>query len=1030
MKRNLTKILAFLLTLIFNVSSIFAQGVEENTDMRNFLNNMFSTLDKTKVPDGLLRDFSFELVDLDKYSGTLLNKDNFIDRPTYEMFLRTIKSASVSSAPFGDVETIMLNQGNAGTNTTVSLSAAAYRYSFIKANAKNDQLINYANGKVSDNVKNGVWQNPYSSGYALGFAPHDSIFNAESLTYKLNSNVWFSNLSYSKIEIDPGDGGGYRQITLGGSLTANYPSSGRKEVKMRVTLTGGNQLLSHSNIQVLLPTAAASAFGIGSTYSYATTKVGAAYNGVSTSAEVYTICRVNNIIKKPLIVVEGFDPRVLSVLVEKDPDTKLKGKGVVSVESFMKVLKRTYEGDRILDEYDIVYVDFVNSDEYIQANANTLKEVILWVNQQKQQNNSSEPNIVMGQSMGGLIARYALKKMELANIAHKTSIYVSHDAPHLGANVPLGVLYGVYAINSFLDNKSIINAITNQLDANDYIQMVKRVMHSNAARQMLVNYIDFGGNLNNTDHNNWQQELASLGFPNGDANGSFRMLSIVNGSYVSNSINPYFVDANVNANSPLLDFTPGLNGIVLGVLLQDIWAGLLTILPGKTTLQVKMQMLPGISVGTKISDFQIKYVKKFLWTVPITRTIFSFQRNMPSGLLFDTYPSSVYSINNQANLGQGSGSAITPILLKYGYDVKIAPNIPFLPASSALAVGFGTQPLTAAMFTTKPVSTNTPFGGNVFYNDMVSNGHIDFGMEEARWLLAQLRYSIAGPRLGKTGSQYSVINPGTASITWSTSNSSIATINSSGVLTVTGKGIIDITANVNGTQLTTRVAVGTPRFVLADVVRKPGFYTIKANCIDTEPGYADFIMENKNIVVYQWGVKNEDGPIEWFDSQSPEVKLGTTEDNDNTTIYLKVRDANGNESAPVFVRITGYDVWNLLFNSWIVNNKGEVFTSTGIKVTYNNATMAIIRRNATGEYANARWNPLAAVIVNDEGSQRGILWSPNGYIKDILPPEELERIKAFPNNQVLVYRLMLLNYQEQIIQKTPFTVVYKENYPN
>lgn len=323
-----------------------------------------------------------------------------------------------------------------------------------------------------------------------------------------------------------------------------------------------------------------------------------------------------------------------------------------------------------------------------------------------------------------------------------------------------------------------------------------------------------------------------------------------------------------------------------------------------------------------------------------------------------------------------------------------------------------------------------PIGSNFYENKTVSSSHIRFGNDEATWLLAQLKYAIAGPKLGTTGAQYSVVNPGVGTITWSTSNPNIATINSSGVLTVTGKGVLDINAHINGTSLSTRIAVGTPRFVLTEAVHKPGFYEIKASCIDTEPGYAEFIKNNKGLVTYQWGIKNEDGPIEWLDSQSSEIKLGTTEDTDNTTIYLKVRDVNGVESAPIFVRITGYDIYDLIINSWIVNNKGEIFTSTGTKLNYINSRMHILKRNATGEYANARWNPTTAIIVNDEGTQRGVLWSPYGYMKDVLPIEELERIKTYPNNSVLVYRLMLRNFDRQIFQKTPFTVIYKANFPN
>lgn len=1034
MKTALLRIIKLSIVLLASVQFLFGQGVEENAEVRNYLNNMFSTLDKTKVPNGLLRDYAFELVDFDTHNGIQLNNENILDRPTYEMLLRSIKSSAVGTAPFGSVSDIMENQGVAGSQNTVSLSGAIFKYSYIKANALDDQLINYVGGKVSDNIKNGVWQNPYASNYVIGIAPHDSIFNVSSLTFKLNSNVWFSNVSYNKIEVDPGDGGGYKQITIGGSITANYSSSGRKEIKLRVSLSEGGYLLSHSNINVNLPSSMKTLSAIPSFYKVPLPISGAAYQGKSTSADVFVSARDGFSIKKPFIVVEGFDPRALSIISDADPYRKLKGMGVTSIETFLaELLYDDSKGGDILDEYDLVYVDFINSEEYIQANANTLRAVIEWVNSQKASVGSSEPNIIMGQSMGGLIARYALKKMEIENVVHETSIYISHDAPHLGANVPLGALYSFYAINSFLENKEYIDGfIPGEIDS--YLDLVKLIAHSNAAKQMLVNYVDYGGNLNNTAHNLWQNELATLGFPQGDPAQPFRMLSIVNGSYVSSPIVPEIVTANLHGSSSVINLLdvviPGVSGLLTGFLVQDFWSGVLSVLPGKTKLQVELQSRLGTAIGNNISFFKVRYVKKFLWVAPVTRTLFSYQQGMPNALLYDSYPSSKFSINQDALIMSGGDYWLAPFVAQYDYDTKVAPYIPFVPASSALAVGSGLLPLTAALFTSKPTLANTPFGNNYYENRSVSKGHISFRNEEAVWLLAQLKYSIEGPLLGTTGSKYSLVNPGSGTITWGSSNTSIATINSSGVLTVTGKGVLDITATVNGTSISTRIAVGTPRFVLADAVHRPGFYEIKAECIDTEPGYADFINSNKSLIVYEWGVKNEDGPIEWFDSESPELKLGTTEDNNNTTIYLKVRDINGVESTPIFVRITGYDIYNLIINSWIVNNKGEIFTSTGTKLNYMSSRMNILKRNATGEYANARWNPTTAIIVNDEGTQRGILWSPYGYMKNVLPIEELERIKTYPNNAVLVYRLMLRNFDKQIFQKTPFTVIYKANFPN
>lgn len=51
----------------------------------------------------------------------------------------------------------------------------------------------------------------------------------------------------------------------------------------------------------------------------------------------------------------------------------------------------------------------------------------------------TQPNVVVGMSMGGILTRYALKKMEDRNIPHCTSTMITWDTPHKGANAPLGV---------------------------------------------------------------------------------------------------------------------------------------------------------------------------------------------------------------------------------------------------------------------------------------------------------------------------------------------------------------------------------------------------------------------------------------------------------------------------------------------------------------------------------------------------------------------------------------------------------------
>lgn len=99
------------------------------------------------------------------------------------------------------------------------------------------------------------------------------------------------------------------------------------------------------------------------------------------------------------------------------------------------------------NQYDFIYVDWQESGEYIQANAYTLINVIETINRLRDSN--SDPAVIIGHSMGGLVARYALKTMENNNKIHNVGTYVSYDAPHMGANVPMGLLYGFHGLLKF-----------------------------------------------------------------------------------------------------------------------------------------------------------------------------------------------------------------------------------------------------------------------------------------------------------------------------------------------------------------------------------------------------------------------------------------------------------------------------------------------------------------------------------------------------------------------------------------------------
>ena len=85
--------------------------VEDTPEVRNWLDNMFQHLDKSKVPHGLLRDYAFELADLDIYNGKELNDSNYVNRVAFENLLRTIRSSTVGVKPFNCQPVFLIRKG-------------------------------------------------------------------------------------------------------------------------------------------------------------------------------------------------------------------------------------------------------------------------------------------------------------------------------------------------------------------------------------------------------------------------------------------------------------------------------------------------------------------------------------------------------------------------------------------------------------------------------------------------------------------------------------------------------------------------------------------------------------------------------------------------------------------------------------------------------------------------------------------------------------------------------------------------------
>jgi alpha/beta hydrolase fold len=232
---------------------------------------------------------------------------------------------------------------------------------------------------------------------------------------------------------------------------------------------------------------------------------------------------VDGVLDKPIIVLDGFDPG----------DSR-------DISGLYNSL--SFDGDNLADilrgeGFDIVILnapqyttngkDIDGGSDYIQRNAMVLIEMINFLNVQKV---GDEELVVLGPSMGGLIARYALSFMEQDSLEHQTRLYISFDSPHRGANIPVSLQY-------------LINYLAESLGDPDAQAIVDFVLNSPAAKEMLIDHLSghlLTGSTYEQDptkllpegapifRDAFQSEMDVLGFPQ-----NVRNVSMINGSGLS-----------------------------------------------------------------------------------------------------------------------------------------------------------------------------------------------------------------------------------------------------------------------------------------------------------------------------------------------------------------------------------------------------------------------------------------------------------------------------------------------------------------
>jgi triacylglycerol esterase/lipase EstA (alpha/beta hydrolase family) len=399
-------------------------------------------------------------------------------------------------------------------------------------------------------------------------APLRNSHKGLQTTFNLSASNVFNTTNHliETIQIDFNDGSGFRNVNLNQNMVVNYTEAGKKIITFRLTLDNGEIITRQASIDIKYSNedVYANSNRIITTFNSSITPDLSPYGEAVSypgTGEYEMYLSSDNVLDKPIFLVDGFDPGdgrdILGLyeLLGFDDNGNTSNLGdLVRAEGFDVIILNFPIYTRAADA---AVID--GGVDFIERNAMLLVELINIVNAQKI---GTADNVIIGPSMGGLISRYALNYMEDQNMSHETRLWISFDAPHHGANVPIGFQHQFNFLAFGLDDFWVLG----DQNVEELQPIIDGMLKSSAARQMLTD--QFEPHITNSDGVTFNSSLAlprahpfkaildgrinsltTTGFPE-----LTRNVSIINGSGINNRYPDNTAGANnLNPGSRILN---------------------------------------------------------------------------------------------------------------------------------------------------------------------------------------------------------------------------------------------------------------------------------------------------------------------------------------------------------------------------------------------------------------------------------------------------------------------------------------------
>lgn len=405
----------------------------------------FSNLDTEEIPYGILCESVPAYLNLDIYDGNNLTDSTLMSMATYQIAYSMLYYAQVEDKHMIHPN-LLFEELKSSFNSEINIYVSHFKYGGLLKTAFHENKLILKNNQIHKTSQDCVYDTKTFYAAVLSRAYHEG----RNVKFRLPKEFIYSNSKSKKVRysIDFGIGLGYQSILENETIDIEFPKVGQYKIRVKKTIENGTELISHTELNIIDSKPQFKSHGFDREPDEVMPLDGLELN------IWYGSCDNDGLLRKPLIISEGFDPTDEVFYYTKGFMNESEH-SVITQQWDLEMLEKDYgQGqplkDVIAEEgFDLIWINYNDADINIQINAEYVRSAIKKINEIKENNNSEEPNVIWGASMGGLVCKWALSEMESRGEDHDCKYLVTLDSPLQGANTPLCLQALTYEVYNF-----------------------------------------------------------------------------------------------------------------------------------------------------------------------------------------------------------------------------------------------------------------------------------------------------------------------------------------------------------------------------------------------------------------------------------------------------------------------------------------------------------------------------------------------------------------------------------------------------